>query len=460
MHAYTHTTVIDGTGAPAAPDRTVLVDHDRIIAVGPTSEVPLPEGTDVTDLGGTYLIPGLTDMHVHSDHADLRSQAELFLVNGVTTVREMWGSHGVRAQRDRIEVGKDLGPRWVISSNLVDGAPSLHGDGPWKPTLVTDTADARHAVQQAHDDGADFVKIYSRVGREPYLALLREAERTGTTVAGHRSDLVPLAEQIELGQRSFEHVHGLWPALTEDTDETEAAMARVSSTSDTPSINYNGWFRQINEIEWEAVNAYDSRAAASLFARMVANDTAYCPTLVMHENLDLPERTDFDDPRLRYLPPHTRHMWAFVHKDVYGVGSNAAEGELRRILFERRREAVVAMDAAGVRLLTGTDCFTPGILPGFSLHEELELLVRSGLSPARVLQITSLEAARYLGREQWSGTIEPGKVADLVALDADPLADIRNTTKIHTVVMRGSRIGPEERAELLTDIERRAAPSP
>lgn len=459
MHAYTHTTVIDGTGAPAAPEQTVLVDGDRIITVGPTAEVPVPESAEVTDLSGTYAVPGLAEMHGHSDSHDLRSAAELFLVNGVTTVREMWGNHFVREERERIERGTAIGPRWTISSNLVDGVPSLYGDthGPWQPTAVADEADAHRAVRQAHEDGADFIKVYSRVEREPYLALLAEAERTDITVAGHRSDLVPLAEQIERGQRSFEHVHGLWPALAKNAAEAEAALASISIDTGVAPTYYGNWFRQITEVEADALKAYDTHAAAAVFGRMVANDVAYCPTLVLHEHVDLPERIDFDDPLLRYLPPYTRDMWAFVQRDIYGGGRTAAEDELRRTVFERRRELVVAMDAAGVRLLTGTDCFTPGILPGFSIHDELELLVGSGLSPNRVLQIASLEAARFLGREQWSGTIESGKVADFVILNADPLADIRNTRHIHTVVSRGNRIGPEERAALLTGIEQRAA---
>ncbi|GAA0975723.1 amidohydrolase family protein [Nocardiopsis tropica] len=456
MQAYTHVTVIDSTGGPSAPDRTVLVEDGVITAVGRTAEVPVPETASVVDLTGKYLIPGLADMHVHSDIEDERIIPALYLANGVTTVREMWGGPRVHDWRRRIGAGTMSGPRWVVGGNLVDGSPSLWEDipGPAAPTVVKGAQDARRAVGETRDAGADFVKVYSRLDRESYLALMEEARRQDIPVVGHRSDLVPFVEQVELGQRSFEHVHGLWPALSRDAAEMEASMARISLEPDT---YYSSWFRQINEVEWESVNSYDSAAAASVFGRLAANDVALCPTLVMHEKVDLPERAGLEDPRLRYLPPYMREMWKYVLEQVYTRGRSAAEGALRRDLFERRRETVVAMDAAGVRLLAGTDPLTPGVLPGFGLHDELELLVRSGLSPARVLRIATLEAARFLGREQWSGTVREGRAADLVVLDADPLADIRNTTRIHAVVVAGRFIGPGERQALLDTAERAAA---
>lgn len=159
---------------------------------------------------------------------------------------------------------------------------------------------------------------------------------------------------------------------------------------------------------------------------------------------------DSTTPRLCYLSPDTPEFWAFGQEEIFhGGGRSADEEAKRRVLFGRRRAAVAAMDEAGVRLLAGTDTPSPSVVPGFGLHDELELLVGAGLTPMRALQAATLEPARFLGREDRSGTVLPGRVADLVVLDANPLEDIRNTTQIHAVVFDGRYIGPAERRELL-----------
>ncbi|PSL00053.1 imidazolonepropionase-like amidohydrolase [Murinocardiopsis flavida] len=446
VQAYTHTTVVDTLGGPPQPDQTILVADGVITEVGPSAQVPIPHTAAVTDLTGTHTLPGLTDMHVHSDGDGPGGQhfPALYIANGVTTVREMWGKPFLHDWRRRVADGSLLGPRSVIASPLVDGAPALWTDLPVDSPVITavTAAQGRRAVHEAVETGADFVKVYSRLEREPYFAVLDEAHRRGITVVGHRSDNVPLAEQIDAGQRSFEHVHGLWPATSADSERLEAAMARLRLTSDPP---YADWFKQVTAVEWEAVGSYSPEAAAALFGRLVAADAAYCPTLVMHSAIDLPDRIRLDDPRLAYLEPETPAMWAYVRDKVFeGGGRSAEEAARRRVLFDRRRAAVAAMDEAGVRLLAGTDSVTPGLAPGFSLHDELELLAGAGLSPLRALQAATIEPARFLGRDDRFGAVLPGRAADLVVLDADPLSDIRNTRRIHAVVFDGRFIGDAE----------------
>ncbi|MEO3801142.1 amidohydrolase family protein [Nonomuraea sp. B1E8] len=448
--ALAHVTVIDVTGGPSLPDQTVLLAGDTIVAVGPASQVAIPPGTEIHDLTGRYVLPGLTDMHVHSEGSDDERQfPALYIANGVTTVREMWGQPHLHEWRRRTAAGQMLGPRSIIASPIVDGSPAL-----WEELFedapiisVTTEQEARRAVGEAKDGGADFVKAYSRLEREPYFALLDEAAKQDIPVVGHRSDLIPLNEQVGAGQRSFEHVHGLWPATADDVERMEAAMARISPE---PGFHYANWFKQVNEVEWESVNRYSRASATALFERFVAEDVAYCPTLIMHAAVDLAEGIRLDDQRLAYMAPGTSDMWAFVRDQIFhGGGRSSDEVTKRRRLFDHRRTAVAAMDEAGVRVLAGTDAVTPGLFPGFALHDELELLVGSGLSTMRALQAATLEPARFLGRERTSGTVEPGRLADLLVLDADPLADIGNTRRIHAVVAAGRYIGPDERCRLL-----------
>ncbi|MBP2368475.1 imidazolonepropionase-like amidohydrolase [Pseudonocardia parietis] len=456
IHAYVGATVIDATGAPPRPDQTVVVIRRMITTVGPASQVPIPPGALVHDVSGKYLIPGLTDMHVHSEAEtdDPRHFAGLYVANGVTAVREMWGRPVLHTIREKIESGELLGPRMTIASPLFDGEPGLWSDVPDTPIVtVTSPGQARRAVAEAIDNGADFIKVYSRLAPDAYRAVIAEAHRRDIAVAGHRSDNVPFLDQIESGQRSFEHLFGgLLPATSSDVDRLEAAMAAIRTS---PEFHLGSWLKQITEVEWDAVASYDPTAASSVFERLVAADVAYTPTLAVHVAIDRPESIRLDDQRMEYLVPGTPESWGFLREQIYcGGGRSIEESAHHRDLLDRRRATVAAMDEAGVRLLAGTDSVGPGLFPGFSLHVELEQFVAAGLTPMRALQCATLEPARFLGRDDWAGTVQADRVADLVILDADPLVDIRNTQLIHSVVVDGYHVGPDDRAHLLATAQR------
>ncbi|WP_152365416.1 amidohydrolase family protein [Microlunatus speluncae] len=456
LQAYVGATVIDATGAPPRPDQTVLVVDQMIKTVGPAAQVPIPDGALVYDLAGKYLIPGLTDMHVHSESEtdDPRHFAGLYVANGVTAVREMWGRPKLHRIRQLIRSGEVLGPRMIIASPLLDGDPGLWSDVPDAPVIMINTADqARRAVAESIEAGADFIKVYSRLSPEAYRAVLAEAGRRDVPVAGHRSDQVPFVEQIESGQRSFEHLFGgVWPASSTDADRLEAAMAAIETA---PEFHLGSWLRQISRVEWDAVARHDPGAATSVFERLVAADVAITPTLAVHAVIDHPESVRLDDQRMDYLVPGTPESWAFLTQQIYcGGGRTVEETARHRELLTWRRATVGAMAEAGVRLLAGTDSVGPGLFPGASLHVELEQLVASGLSPLHALQCATVEPARFLGREQWAGTVQPGRVADLVILDADPLADISNTRRIHSVVVDGHYLDPVARRRLLATVHR------
>lgn len=455
IHAYVGATVIDATGAAAQPHQTVVVSGRTITAVGPASQVPLPPGAQVHDVGGKHIIPGLTDMHVHSESEtdDPRHFAGLYIANGVTAVREMWGRPGLHEARRQVRSDTVLGPRMTIASPILDGVPGLWSDIPDTPTLAISTpGQGRRAVREALDAGADFIKVYSRLAPEVYRAVLDEAHRCGTTVAGHRSDNLPFREQIGSGQRSFEHMFGLAVTTSRDVERLEAAMARIETS---PEFHLGDWLKQVARLESDAVATSDRATASSVFDQLVAADVAVTPTLAVHAVIDEPETIRLDDERMDYLVPGTPESWDFLRAQIYCGGGRSVEDSARqRDLLRWRRAAVGAMDEAGVRLLAGTDSVGPGLFPGFSLHVELQQLVAAGLTPMRALQCATVEPARFLGRDHWAGTVEAGRVADLVILDADPLADIANTERIHAVVVDGCHVGPQERAGLLASARR------
>jgi hypothetical protein len=451
--ALTHVTVIDATGARSRPDMTVVITGERITALGPSAEVLIPRGAKTFDLTGRFLIPGLCDMHVHSGAAEIN--LPLYLANGITTVREMWGQPFHHEWRDKVENGSLPGPRSVIAGTLIDGSPELWNDQaprPGAPIVVANEVEARRAVRQVKREHADFVKVYSRLSRTAFHAIADEARRQGLPFGGHCPDVVPIAEAAAVGMRSFEHLDGVWWSTSSRRRDIERELAAITID---PADAYGSWFRQVGVLEWKAATSYDRGKADALFARLRRSRSWQVPTLTMLQRLDLPGGAD--DPRLRYVPREEAEFWK-QWADTRDQERTPEQVAQHRELFERRLRLVGAMHDAGLPILAGTDTGTTYIFPGFSLHDELALLVRAGLTPLQALQAATREPARYLGLEHSLGTVQRGNLADLVVLDADPLADIRNTQKIHAVLTRGRLIDAGQRERMLADVARAANP--
>lgn len=450
-YALTHVTVIDAAGTPPQSDMTLLIKGERIVALRKSDDVELPDGLKTVDLQGRYLMPGLADMHVHTQELE-QAFPLLHVVNGVTTIRDMDGSPFLLEWRRRIEEGRMLGPRMILGSTIIDGTPSLWQNSPVAHVTVSNEAEGRDAVRQARAQGYDFIKVYSRLSREAYYGIADEARQQQMPFAGHCPDLLTTAEASAAGQASFEHLYGVMYATSSEEAELRERVGQISLRPDTIT-GYNTWFQQTHAVEWDAARTYSSAKGMQLFGQLVKDGAAQVPTLVLHDALDRSMDLDMDDARLKYLPASVVAGWKWQLAEIYLQGRSEEESEQRRDLFNRRLALVGQMHRAGVRVMAGTDSTTPWVFPGFSLHDELALLVQAGLTPLQALQAATLEPARYLGMQDSLGTVEQGKVADLVVLDANPLEDIRNTTRIHSVVVRGRFISAEERRELLTDLE-------
>ncbi|WP_020391144.1 amidohydrolase family protein [Kribbella catacumbae] len=445
--ALTDVTVIDVATSRRDRHQTVLISRDRIIGVG--RHLPIPRGAIVLNLPGKFVIPGLADMHLHTI-GDEHVTPPLCLANGLTTVREMAAADPVVYDwRDRIDAGTLLGPRMIVGSQIIDGDPTL-----WDPNLlqvlvVNDEASARAAVRQVKKEGADFVKVYSRLSPTAYRAILDEARRQGLTVHGHGPDQVSVKQVSNAGQRSIEHIHALALAVSSRESEVRRMLQAISVRTG----DYNGWFRQLHPIEWIAANSFSRSRAAAVFGTLRRNRTRVTPTLTMHNVLDMPDYTAPDPATQKYLSADTIGGYEYGIENLYKANRNAEEISRQRQMWEYRQRFVRELFAHGVPVLAGTDTGTPYMVPGFALHDELELLVKAGATTQQALYSATVEPARFLGMSADLGSVESRKIADFVVLDGDPLQDIRNTRRIHTVVTRGRIISPAARARMLADVE-------
>jgi imidazolonepropionase-like amidohydrolase len=413
---------------------TLVMDGERIASVG--GQVPV--GARVVDGNGRFLIPGLWDLHAHWESAPYLA---LFIANGVTGVRMMFGLPHHLQWRREIEAGARVGPRMVIAGRLVDGPKPY-----WKGSIATHVPqDGRDAVRRTQADGYDFVKVYSGLAPEVFHAIADEARKLGIPFAGHVPSRVRAADASAAGQKSIEHLTQMLLAVSSAETELRAELERLNALA--PGAERGAGLREVTE---RLLATHDATKAAALYAVFRVNRTWHAPTITLLDMEASPPEALEGDSRLRFMPPAVRQLWSRALQR-----RTPEQLALARRVFERRMAIVGEMHRAGVGILAGSDVLNPYCYPGFSLHDELQWLVKAGLSPMAALQSATRDAAVYLERTD-IGTVEPGKLADLVLLDADPLQDIRNTQKIAAVITRGKVRLRDELDRMLADVERLA----
>jgi imidazolonepropionase-like amidohydrolase len=440
--AIIHVNLIDATGAPVQADMTVIVQGKQILQLGKSASTTVPKAARVVDGRGKYLIPGLWDMHVHEIFGawlpeDEKITPVLFVANGVTGVRDMGGDlEPLKKWRARIAEGKLLGPRMIIAGPMLDGPiPQFPSSAP-----VKDAAEGRRIVDELQKNGADFIKIQSLIPRDGYFAAADEAKKLSIVFAGHVPDKVRATEASNAGQKSIEHLTGVFEGCSTVEDELMAA----------PRGPGRGRF----------LSTYDPERAKALIALFLKNQTWQVPTLYWERGEWLIEQTNSGpDPLEKYAPVAWRdRTWPMFTRDISKGWSTDPVAD-REKFFQEELKMVGEMNRAGVPILAGTDTAAGvRVYPGFSLHDELELLVRAGLTPMEALQAATLNAGKYLDLAD-TGTIEKGKRADLVLLDSNPLVDIKNTRTIQSVVLAGRYFSRTDLDHLLHQVEEAAAKS-
>jgi len=438
----TNVTIVDVRTGKLQPDQTVILERNRIYSIGPSKSAKYPRNADMVNCKGGYLIPGLWDMHVHLALGDWFPDARnislpLFVANGVSSVRDMGSDLDVvQDWRNEIEAGQMTGPRIMTSG------PMLDGPKPRFPSsiAIATSEDARRAVDQLKDRGADFIKLQSLIPREAVLAIADEAKKQEIPFEGHVPDAMRASEMSEAGMKSFEHLIGIF----EGSSPAEEGFLKGGKT------------------EGKFLATYDEAHAASLAALLANNHTWQCPTLVWERGGNLLDVSDLSgDTRVKYVPaPWKNKTWKrFTDEITQGYGTD--DLATRKKFIGKELTVVQMLHKAGVEFLAGTDA--PAgvyIFPGFSLHEELQRFVAAGFTPLEALQTATLNPARFFGMEDKLGTIEKGKLADMVLLAADPLEDISNTQKIAGVFVNGRYFYHAEIEKMLAGVESAARRHP
>ena len=433
-----HVAIVDVNAGQVLPDMTVEIRGRTIAAMNNDRRVRVTRGATIVNGRGKYLIPGLWDMHVHLSFPPGAAQSFLpiMVANGVLGARDMHSFLPVIISlKHDVATGAQIGPRLFVAGPAIDGPNS------YLPAarIVRTPDEARDAVRQLKAAGVDFIKVYSSLPKDLYLAVASEAKNEGIPFVGHVPYPVTAAEASDAGQRSMEH-------LTEVDVGTSSDEARIKAEEVEAMDQKRGSIPDPNRLK----STFDSAKATALFARFRQNDTWQVPTLVVfYQERQIAEHgLRGNDSLLAYIPKLLRDYWHSLPPDI------AAK---MVALYAVHSDLVGRLHRAGVPILAGSDCPNPYVYPGFSLHDELALLVHSGLTPAEALRTATINPARFLGLTDSLGTVAAGKVADLVLLDANPLADIANTKRIRAVIQGGRLLNRSVLDAMLAQAKSRAA---
>lgn len=442
--AIRNVTVIDMTGAPAKRDMTVVISGNRIVAITPTRRDRIPRGAQRIDGSGKFLIPGLWDMHVH--FTSVETTFPLFVANGVTGIRNMGGNlDDLQRWRAAVTSGKLIGPRIVTCGPIVDG-PKPAAQGSF--VVVNTMTEAQDMVRTLKQHGADCVKVYDRLPRDLYFAIINEAKRVGMPVVGHVPLSISSVEASDAGQKTIEHLGSILEGssnLESKLMELERAPAPVTDPSEFP--------RRIAARGTRMLDTYSEKKAGEVFSHLVKNRTWQVPTLqTKWAQTFIDDLNARPDERLKYIRESQLQWWS-PEKNFFARYRTPEYIVFRKRLWEKELSLVGAMHRAGVPFMTGTDLGGAYTFPGFSLHQELELLVQAGFTALEALQAATRNPAIFLGELTSSGTIEKGKGANLILLDANPLADIRNSQRIRAVFLNGKYLSRNDLDRLLGEAE-------
>jgi imidazolonepropionase-like amidohydrolase len=405
--AFVGGTVVDGTGKPPIPNATVVTSGGKITAVGPSSEVKVPDGAQRIDVTGKYIIPGLWDMHAHYEQVEW---GPIYLAAGVTTVRDVGNEFDFITQvRDAVNSGKALGPHMLLAG-IVDG------DGPYAIgiTRVNSPADADAWVKRYHDADFQQIKIYSSVTPDNVKAICTNAHKVGMTVTGHIPIGMNAYQGVDDGMDMINHIHYISDLLL-PKDFDPKKVRGVERLKIYASLD---------------VNSEAGKHAVEFFKQ---HGTVIDPTIAL---MEMQYRSASQPPT--QMEPGIARVAPELREQLVNGGMPPEVAPLGQQAFQHELEIIGALHRAGVPIVAGTD----QSVPGFSVYREMELYAQAGFTPMEALQAATIVPARAMKVDNESGSIEVGKRADLDVLDANPLENIHNIRSVRSVLANGVLYDP------------------
>jgi imidazolonepropionase-like amidohydrolase len=409
-YAIVDVTLIDVERGAAVPGQTVLVAGDRIDRIGPTGQVAVPPGVPVIAGHGLYLMPGLVDAHVHYLDAEVFGRA--MLANGVLLVRDMgMPNEYILKLRDQLNQGKLLGPEMVAAGRMLDGDP------PMIPSIalgIKTPEEGRAAVRQQAAAGVDAIKVYSKLDRASFLAIVDEAQRLDLGVVGHVPDSIYIEDAVAAGMLESEHFFGF-----------EKVIAKL--LGQPVDLSFKGRGADTSYLQRPSeVKPGELQAA---YRRLRDGGLAVCPTIVTFKvmtNVSTFRGESF--PHSEMVSQKVRDTW---------TSQWAQQEDLPDTIWKSWGQMVAGLHQAGVPLLVGTDLLAPGVIPGYAVHDEMAIWQQVGIPPADVLAAATIVPTQRMGLGARLGSLAEGKQASMVLVRANPLADIRNAQQIESIFLRG-----------------------
>jgi imidazolonepropionase-like amidohydrolase len=409
-YAITDITVIDVEKGVTVPGQTVIVVGDRIEKIEAQGKLGIPDGAEIINGHGLYLMPGLVDAHVHYLEAPIFGR--LMIANGVLLVRDMgMPNEYILPLRDELNRGETLGPEMIATGAILDGNP------PQIPPIsigIQAPEQGRVAVRKQADAGVDMIKVYSALDKDVFLAIVDEAQKLGLKVVGHVPDSIYIEDAAAAGMRSSEHWFGFDKVIARLLGEP-VKFTFTGLGSDA------GYMLRLGEV--------DPQALQDFYQRLQASGLTVVPTVVTFKNWPNVDTLDASSlPNGEYISQNLLSTW----KSQW-----AGQTEFPDLFWQNWVQMVMEMNKAGIPLMVGTDLMCPGLIPGFSVHEEMAIWQEAGIPAADVLRSATLVLAQFMGLGERLGSVSVGKAASMVLVRANPLEDIRNAQQIEGVFLRG-----------------------
>ena len=452
---FTNISVIDPEHGLAS-DQTVIIKNNKIIKVVDSNSLDLSPKNNMVDGTGQYMMPGLWDAHVHFAFMEelAPSMFDLFLAYGITSVRDTGGKIDfVKSYKDKSLQNPETSPRVMIAGPLLDGMPNVYdGSDASRPPLSVGSSNIEELTKNIKDlieKDVDLLKAYEMLTPEQFAVLNQLAQENGLKVTGH----VPLSMDVitasNLGMKSMEHMRNI--ELSCASNSTELLEQRKNLLYDGRNDQGGILRSRIHSAQRaNAIENYSEKKADEVLDALYKNQTWQIPTLALSTGFTKRPfaKAEFQES-FKYLPSSVEENW----KNRITQTIKQSPTEFHHQYTDWMFKMVKKINDKGIGIMAGTDCPIFYLTPGRSLHEELSVLVKAGLSPLEAIESATIRPAEYFGIEKELGNVREGMLADLLILDANPIDDINNTLKINSVIRNGNLINRAALDKLLNDLD-------